>query len=76
MHRVTVTQYIRNVYIKRRRDQAAATKKKARCNASLLLSAPPGVLSKCLIYAVSLGLVKKPVSGGFPNSFMLNPSIH
>ena len=58
------------------RDQAAATKKGARCNASLLLSPPPGVLSKCLIYAVSLGLVKKPVSGGFPNSFMVNPPIH
>ena len=57
------------------RDQAAATKKGARCKASLLLSPPPGVLSKCLIYAVSLGLVKKPVSGGFPNSFMVNPPI-
>ena len=56
-------------------DQATATKKGARCNASLLLSPPPGVLSKCLIYAVSLGLVKKPVSGGFPNSFMVNPPI-
>ena len=39
------------------------TKKGARCNASLLLSPPPGVL------------VKKPVSGGFPNSFMVNPPI-
>ena len=53
-------------------DQATATKKGARCNASLLLNPPPGVLSKCLI---SLGLVKKPVSGGFPNSFMVNPTI-
>ena len=52
------------------------TKKGARCNASLLLNPPPGVLSKCLIYAVSLGLVKKPVSGGFPNSFMVNPPVH
>jgi hypothetical protein len=26
-------------------------------------------------YAVSLGLVKKPISGGFPNSFMVNPPI-
>ena len=42
-------------------DQAAATKKGARCNASLLLNPPPGVL------------VKKPVSGEFPNSLMGNP---
>ena len=60
------------------RDQALlfTSKKAARCNASLLLNPPPGVLSKCLIYAVSLGLVKKPASGGFPNSFMVNPPIH
>ena len=57
------------------RDQAATTKKGARCKASLLLSPPPGVLSKCLIYAVSLGLVKKPISEGFPNSFMVNTPI-
>jgi hypothetical protein len=56
-------------------DQATATKTGARYNASLLFSLPPRVLSKCLIYAVSLGLVKKPVSGGFPNSFMVNPPI-
>lgn len=39
-------------------DQALlfTSKKGARCNASLLLNPPPGVL------------VKKPVSGGFPNS--------
>ena len=48
-------------------DQADDTKNGARCNASLLLNPPPGVLSKCLIYAVSLGLVKKPVSVVFPN---------
>jgi hypothetical protein len=43
-------------------DQATLiTKKGARCNASLLLSPPPGVLSKCLIYVASLSLVKKRV---------------
>ncbi|KRY62005.1 hypothetical protein T4A_1974 [Trichinella pseudospiralis] len=26
-------------------------------------------------YAVPLGLVKKPVSGGFPNSFMTSPEL-
>ena len=63
------------MYTSKEGGDQAATKKGARCNASLLLSPPPGVLSKCLIYAVSLGLVKKPVSGGFPNSFMVNPPI-
>jgi hypothetical protein len=52
-------------------DQAVFTTK----GASLLLSPPPGVLSKCLIYAVSLGLVKKPVSEGLPNFFMINQPI-
>jgi hypothetical protein len=47
------------------RDQALlfTSKKGAKYNASLLLNPPPGVL------------VKKPVSGVFPNSLMVNPPI-
>jgi hypothetical protein len=60
------------------RDQVLlfTSKKGARCNASLLLNPPPGVLRKMPDYAVSLGLVKKHVSGGFSNSFMVNLPIH